>query len=215
MMRMRATAALWALIAGIAIAISVLAGVEVAYAADKGGDKGSIADTSSFLPLPGMASSTSWSGIGIGVYGQWINADADFGPANIGQNGGSAGVTLSLGYQAGQFLFEVFGDYGWVLGDLKDLGINTEMAVGGRAGVIVGQNTYLYLLGAKAWADTDWKTIDGWQYGGGVQIRFPNTPTYLSFEYRHTDWDVPGIGGLDVSSDAVRAILTVKLNAPK
>jgi hypothetical protein len=166
---------------------------------------------SAFLPLGEVAKSGSWTGVSVGGYGAWNNVDADFGaPINIGQTGPSAGVTIAGSIQAGQFVAEIFGDYGWVFGDLGDLGINNEMALGGRAGVLWGQ-AFVYALGAKAWADTDGGTFEGWQYGGGIQIRLPSTPTFVSLEYRRTDWDVSG--PLDVSSDSVRAIVSWKFGS--
>jgi hypothetical protein len=167
---------------------------------------------SGLLPLGEVAKAGSWTGISVGGYGAWNNVDADLSPFPItfGSTGPSAGVTIAGSIQAGKFVGEIFADYGWVFGDLNDLGINNEMALGGRAGVLWGQ-AFVYALGAKAWADTDGGTFEGWQYGGGVQVRLPNTPTFVSLEYRRTDWDVSG--PIDVSSDSVRAILTYRFGS--
>ena len=179
------------------------------------GKGGKVADAGATLvPAAEVSKAMGWTGIGVGAYGSWHNADLDLGPAPItlGSTGYSYGLTASASVQLGQFVLEAFGDYGWVQGDLRDIGVNREMAVGGRAGFLATPNTLVYVLGAKAWAETDWKTIDGWQYGAGMQVRFASTPTYLSLEYRKTDWDVDLPAGLDLSSDTVRAAVTYKLN---
>jgi hypothetical protein len=151
------------------------------------------------------AGASSWTGVGIGAYGAWLNADADVGPFNIGLNGQAAGITASIGAKMGAFVIEGFGEYGWVFGDLHDLGVDNEMAAGIRAGFLVSPQTLVYAVGAKAWIDTSAGMFDGWQYGGGVKMHMKGTPTFLSLEYRRAEYD---IHGLDVTADTVRAGFT-------
>jgi hypothetical protein len=151
------------------------------------------------------AGASSWTGVGIGAYGAWLNADADVGPFNIGLNGQAAGITASIGAKMGAFVLEGFGEYGWVFGDLHDLGVDNEMAAGIRAGFLVSPQTLVYAVGAKAWIDTSAGMFDGWQYGGGVKMHMKGTPTFLSLEYRRAEYD---IHGLDVTADTVRAGFT-------
>lgn len=201
----------------IALAIAAVAiGAGYFYpakAADKGGDK---SGPMGFLPIGEAVKANTWSGVGFGAYGSWINADADFGaPVTIGSTGYSAGLTVSASLQMGSVVLEAFGDYGWMFGDLKDIGAENEMALGGRLGFLVNQNTMLYGLGAKSWVETEGGTIDGWQYGGGVKMRFASTPTFLSLEYRHSEYDASSILPVDITSDSVRAVITVQLGATK
>jgi hypothetical protein len=162
---------------------------------------------SGVLPIGEVAKAgaSSWTGVGIGAYGAWLNADADVGPFNIGLNGQAAGITASIGAKMGAFVLEGFGEYGWVFGDLHDLGVDNEMAAGIRAGFLVSPQTLVYAVGAKAWIDTSAGMFDGWQYGGGVKMHMKGTPTFLSLEYRRAEYD---IHGLDVTADTVRAGFT-------
>jgi hypothetical protein len=162
---------------------------------------------SGVLPIGEVAKAgaSSWTGVGIGAYGAWLNADADVGPFNIGLNGQAAGITASIGAKMGAFVIEGFGEYGWVFGDLHDLGVDNEMAAGIRAGFLVSPQTLVYAVGAKAWIDTSAGMFDGWQYGGGVKMHMKGTPTFLSLEYRRAEYD---IHGLDVTADTVRAGFT-------
>jgi hypothetical protein len=202
-----------ALIVGVAAALGgfLAAGSGTAYAGDLSGDKKtSIASPQSLFTVAPQGG-PSWSGIGIGVYGSWIDGQTDTGPINIGSTGQSLGGELSGAVQMGHFVLEGFGDYGWVFGDLHDIGVNREAALGARFGYLVTNNVQLYALGARAWMDTDAKWINGWQYGGGAAIRFPNTPTELKLEWRHSMWDTSGIICTDATSDAVMAIVSFKL----
>jgi hypothetical protein len=157
------------------------------------------------VPVGEVARASTWTGVGIGVYGAWLNADADVGPFNIGMNAPSAGISVSIGAKMGAFVLEGFGEYGWVFGDLHDLGVDNEMAAGIRAGFLVSPQTLVYAVGAKAWIDTSAGMFDGWQYGGGVKMHMKGTPTFLSLEYRRAEYD---IHGLDVTADTVRAGFT-------
>lgn len=226
MMRMRKTATtgalgLLGLVLGLALVFffGAIAGTGSALAGDKGGDKaGSAIAATQPQYLLGPSSDPvkggAWSGFGVGLYGSLINADTDTVPS-LGLTGQLVGVTVSYSHQIGAFVVEGFGEYGWMLGDLKDLGVSTEMAVGGRAGVLMNQQTLLYAVGARAWLDTDFGTIDGWQYGGGVALRLAGTPTVVKLEYRHVDWNTSGLIGVDATDDRVMAILSVQLGVSK
>jgi opacity protein-like surface antigen len=184
--------------------------ISPAGAADKGGDKSS---PLGFLPIGEAVKANSWSGLSIGGYGTWVNADTDTSPISIGSTGYTAGGTIAASLQMGSFVGEVFGDYGWFFGDLKDIGAEREMALGGRLGVLLNQNTLLYGVGAKSWVETEGGTIDGWQYGLGAKMRFASTPTVLSLEYRHGEYEAGGVLPIDLTTDTVRLGISYQFNA--
>jgi opacity protein-like surface antigen len=158
----------------------------------------------------GEPAGVKWGGIGVGVYGSWINGQLDTGsPINIGSDGTALGGQLSYGLQAGSFVAEVFGEYGFLFGNLKTLGADAEYALGGKAGILMNPSTLVYGLGAKSWIDTDTGlgTIDGWQFGGGVAVKLPSTPLFVSMEYRRGLYEIQGI---DANTDTVRLGLTYK-----
>jgi hypothetical protein len=169
--------------------------------------------TASILPeIPGVTTKGSWTGFGGGVYGSYINADTDTTPS-AGLTGQSLGGTISASIQMGSLVLETFGTYGTLFGDLKDLGVDTEMSLGGRACVLATQQTAFCAVGAKLWLDTDAGNIDGWQYGGAVKFRPQNTPLELAFEYLHSTYDTAGVLGVDTTSDSVRAVITYRLGS--
>jgi hypothetical protein len=168
----------------------------------------------SILPeIPGVTTAKGgWTGFGVGGYGSLINADTDETPST-GLTGQSAGGMLSGSLQVGSMVFDVFGTYGWMFGDLKDLGVDTEMSLGGRACVLATQQTAFCAVGAKLWLDTDAGNINGWQYGGAVKWRPQNSPLELALEVLHSEYDTAGILGVDTTSDSVRMVLSYKLGA--
>jgi hypothetical protein len=169
---------------------------------------------SGLVPLGEVAKAGSWTGLGLGIYGSWANADTDTSPLSLGSSGYTAGASISASLQMSSIVLEAFGEFGWVFGDLQDIGANNEMAVGGRLGYLINAHTMLYAVGAKSWVDTDFGTIDGWQYGGGVRVRFASTPTFLSLEYRHSEYDASSIGlPIDITSDSVRAAIIIQFGS--
>lgn len=187
-------------------ALAVLAVIAVGYCVPAKADG---LPKSGLLPIGEAVKANSWTGFGVGIYGSGINADTDTTPS-IGLTGQSAGGMLSASAQMGSFVLEGFGTYGWMFGDLKDLGVDAEMSVGARACVLANQQTAFCAMGAKAWLDTEAGMINGWQLGGGVKFRFQNTPTELALEYVHSTYDTAGILGVDTTSDAIRAVLTYR-----
>jgi hypothetical protein len=167
--------------------------------------------TASILPdIPGVTVKGSWSGFGAGVYGSYINADTDTTPS-LGLTGQSVGGILSASIQMGQLVLEAYGTYGWMFGDLKDLGVDNEMSLGGRACVLATQQTAFCATGAKLWLDTEAGNVNGWQYGGAVKWRPQNSPIELALEVLHSEYDTAGVLGVDTTSDSARLILTYRL----
>jgi hypothetical protein len=169
--------------------------------------------TASILPdIPGVTAKGGWTGLGVGVYGSYLNADTDTVPS-IGLTGQSAGGTVSGSLQVGSMVFDVFGTYGWMFGDLKDLGVDNEMSLGGRACVLATQQTAFCAVGAKLWIDTEAGNINGWQYGGAVKFRPQGTALELALEVLHSEYDTAGVLGVDTTSDSARLILTYRFGS--
>jgi hypothetical protein len=168
----------------------------------------------SILPIGEVAKAGSWTGLGLGFYGSYINADTDTVPS-IGLTGQSAGGMLSASLQMGSFVLEGFGTYGWMFGDLKDLGVDNEMSLGGRACVLATQQTAFCATGAKLWLDTEAGNINGWQYGGAVKFRPQGTALELTFEVLRSEYDTEGVLGVDTTSDSARLVLSYRFNATK
>jgi hypothetical protein len=161
------------------------------------------------VPVAEVAAAQGWNGIGVGVYGSWIGGQVDGGPFSPSAEGSAVGGQISYSAQAGIFVAEVFGEYGFIFGDLKTIGAENEFAAGAKAGLLMHPSTLIYGLAAKSWIDPkEGDLIDGWQFGGGVAVRVPSTPLITTLEYRRGFYD---IGGYDVTSDTVRVGLTYRL----
>jgi opacity protein-like surface antigen len=170
------------------------------------------------LMLLGLGSTPAlaWTGCGVGGHGSLINGDVDFGgPTNIGSNGYAAGLNVACDYRFGNgpMVIGAFADYSWIFGDIQSIGVNAEMAGGARAGVLLNDSTLLYTLVAKTRLMTDLAgNVDGWAFGGGVQMKLPSSPLYVSLEYRHSMLDVADIApGLNASTDTVRLGVLFKM----
>lgn len=195
--------------------LAIVAGLALAALVFVFWPKGARADTiTKGSPVAiGQVANATWSGIGIGVYGAYINADTDTSPFSEGSTGTGLGGAVTASVQMGQIVVEGFGEYGWVFGDLKDaLGVNTEINLGGSVGYLVNASTKVYVLGAKSWVDTDAGSVDGWQAGGGIQTRLPNSALFLKLEYRHGWYNTEDILCVDSTADVVRVGLDYKFN---
>jgi hypothetical protein len=161
------------------------------------------------VPIGEVAAAQNWNGVGVGVYGSWIGGQLDYGPGSPSAEGSAVGGQISYSAQAGIFVAEVFGEYGFMFGDLKTIGAENEFAAGAKAGLLMHPSTLVYGLAAKSWIDPkEGDLIDGWQFGGGIAVKVPSTPLITTLEYRRGFYD---IGGYDVTSDTVRVGLTYRL----
>lgn len=195
---------LWICLGVAAVAVLVFA-VPRARAEGISGAPSSIAGPVSFL------GTGTFSGIGVEAYGSWVNADTDTSPISLGSTAYTVGGALSAGMQFGSIVVEGFGEYGFVYGDLRDIGgVDRQYAAGGRLGYLVNPQTMIYAVGAKSWIETDAGTVDGWQYGGGVQYRIGNSQWFGRAEYRHGEYDTKDILCVDAVTDTVTVGLTYK-----
>lgn len=177
-----------------------------AFAADKGGPN--------FLDIPGATPKSVWTGLGFGAYGSMLNGDVDLGPINLGANGNEAGLALSYDVAMGAFLIGAGVEYGRVFGDLHNIGVDANLAVFGRAGVFATASTLMYLRVGRSRLDTAAGNLDGWQWGGGFEIKMPTAPVFLKLEALKGTYDLSDIGGppVDAEITTVRLGVTYKLN---
>ena len=88
-------------------------------------------------------------------------------------------------YRQGIFVVGAFADYNWALSDLSKLGIDKELALGGKAGIMVNPSTQVGGL----WA---WSQLSG----GGEHINGQKYGPYVKFKIS----DAPGLyGGVDIT----------------
>lgn len=129
----------------------------------------------------------SWTGIyggGFGQYGSGLVTDGD--PYGYGSSGPMAGVAAGLTVQAGQLVFGAEISHAWHFGDLKDVGLDRDIEITGRGGVLLGSNVLFY--GHVAWSQihTKWGDFTGWKFGPGFEVRMPDAP----------GWSIDMRGGL-------------------
>ena len=160
-----------------------------------------------------MQPTKTHAGCGIGGTLGWTNADLEApGPINMGSNGARAGGRALCDWQYQAIVIGLFVDYDWQWGDLKTIGVEHELTVGGRGGVAVSQSAFVY--GHASWmrADGSFGHADGLGYGIGTELRVPASPVALDFRWTHKTYDNVLGSGLDVNADEFKATLVFKLN---
>lgn len=219
-----------------------------------------IAGISLFLSLTATASAadtkTNWTGcyigVGVGMASTTNNASIDVvgGPSiigidGLGSNGAAFGGQVGCDIQiAKQFVVGAWGSYDWhnqewsissglIGGPIATMSIDTQWAIGGRAGVIINENVLVYgLIGytqmqtsavkvpllATSFAVSD---FSGMVFGGGMEMALGNG-LFLTGEYRYSRFDaeaaslIPGVLNLNMEPDmhTVSARLTYRFGVP-
>lgn len=162
------------------------------------------AETASAPPLfdlPQASAKAPWSGFyaGAGI-NRTIAEVSGSGPVGLSSDAWAAVPIVGFDYQFGQMLAGMSVSYAFLQGDLKDLGINRELAVTARAGFLPTSDVLLY--GHVSWArlNTDFGDVDGWKIGPGVEVK-TGSPITLDFRYEYGTWDVSGLpSSIDVHS---------------
>ena len=194
------------MLAGTAFML-LLAGTLIAKAADKGGKA---APMTTSVPV-----TSGWTGCGLGLHVSRVNADVDLGPINIGANGHTAGVSALCDVAFDRLVLGVFVDYDRMWGDLEAI-VNSDLTVGGRAGVLVTQAALFYAH--AGWSRVDLaggSDLDGYKVGIGVEVKIPSAPVSLDLRYTHGMYDNVMGSGLDASSDSVRLGLVYRFFATR
>lgn len=163
--------------------------------------------------FPGSAGA-QWTGCGAGVHGGVLAGQVDNGgPIGIGSQGQAAGVSVNCDYRMQAFVAGAFAEYSWIFGDLETVGVEKDLTLGGRLGVLVNQGSLLYVH--AGWSRLDiggGGDVDGWKIGLGNEFRIPNSPMYLDLRYTYSDYDISDMAppGVDASAHSVRLGLNLK-----
>lgn len=150
-----------------------------------------------------MAADPKWTGFGIGGQGGIASAD---GADNTQLGGGHAALDL----KAGNVVFGAFVEYNWLRGDGKDAGVNNELALGGRACVLIAPN--VCVGGRAAWSqlDTIIGKVDGYKFGPALDVALPTdgaVKPYLGISYDQGRYEE---NGQSLTTHSVMARLTFK-----
>lgn len=131
-------------------------------------------------------------------------AAADFSGFRIGANIGYAdegsedaityAVNAGYDFQSGGGVFGITAE----LGDSNETG--RDIAVGGRAGGVIGSNTLLYVHGAYTNLNAAGFNFEGVRGGAGIEFAVSDN-VYFNTEYRYSDYD----SGLDFHGVVVGA----------
>ena len=171
----------------------------------------------SALLLSAAPSMAQWTGCGIGVGGAIANGqvyDGPLAPFNIGisTQGQKVDGTVFCDYRMQAFVLGAGVSYGNFFGDAKDLGINNDLTIYGRLGVLTSPANLLYAH--AGWTDLKFNGghADGYKLGIGDEFRIPNSPIYLDIRYSYSQYnpDSMGFPGFKVNSNEFRLGLNLK-----
>ena len=155
-----------------------------------------------------------WTGCGAGVHGGLVAGQVDAGgPIGIGSQGHTAGVSLNCDYRMQVFVVGAFADYSWMFGDLKTVGVEKDLTLGGRLGVLINSGSLLYV--GAGWTQLSLSgggDVDGWKILLGNEFRIPNSPLYLDLRATYASYDLSDMAppGVDASGLSARAGFNVK-----
>ncbi len=172
------------------------------FAADKGGKPAAAP-----AAAPAVA---SWTGFGVDVHGALPTATLDGGyPINASIDGQMVGLGVFYNHQfvGSSIVVGVDANYDRLFGDLQSFaGVDYAVTLGLRAGVLVTNSTLIYARGEWLRAVGSGDHVDGWGFGGGIEVRIKDAPVSLALEYMHDWMDKDAFGpGVDVTADRVTA----------
>lgn len=156
-----------------------------------------------------------WTGCGVGVGGAVFSGMVESGsPIGIGTQGEKLSTQLNCDYRMQAFVLGGGVNYDFFVGNPKDLGINNDLYLYGRLGVLVNPVDLLYVHGG--WTQLDTSTpigeVNGWKMGLGNEFRIPNSPIYFDMRYSYAMYGVKDILGpsVDANSHEFRLGLNLK-----
>lgn len=158
----------------------------------------------------------SWSGCSFGGFGTYVAGLAipDGSPFGLGANGQNAGVSFGCDVAVTPDKKLVAGfeaSYAWLMGKgLNDLGIDHDLSLTSRLGYVFAPGAMPYVHAGWSRLDGSGGHIDGYKLGLGVEFKMA-TAVYGDVRWSHGIWDVPGLSGVDVSTDEVRVGMKIKL----
>lgn len=144
-----------------------------------------------------------WTGCGVGALGAFTAAVATEGdPIGLGTIAPSAGALVNCDYKAGAFVIGGEATYRYFMGDMKQIGFNTDWGVNGRVGVLLSPTSLLGVRGGWGQIDTDYGNLSNWRVGLFNEFRIPNSPIYLDLR---ADYVTYNLGDLNHHLDTVDA----------
>jgi hypothetical protein len=153
----------------------------------------------------------AWSGCGVGIQASWAVAQLDLGaPIGISSEGLVPGAVVNCDAKLGDspLLVGVFASYGMPQGDLKTIGANGDLSLGGRAGVVIG-NAMPFLSASWSRLDTDGGNTDGYKAGAGLELNV--APGWYMAGIIERGWYSDFLGsGLDVTTTEATLRLSYK-----
>jgi hypothetical protein len=161
----------------------------------------------------------AWTGCGVSLGASAMVGSLDFGaPIDISSSGQRADVGLSCDMRMGTspLIIGAFARYGHFFGDLETIGLEHQVSLGARAGVLASESALIY--GHAAWTRTQVTGLDGINgltIGPGVEVRLAGSPLYLSLEYGYGIPDVSEFTSADVRTHEFAARLTWKFYQTK
>lgn len=167
-----------------------------------------------FKPAPAKA----FTGCGVGIGASLVTASIDFGaPVDISSSGQQLDIEGRCSAKMGTspIIMGAFVNYGHVFGDLKTVGVESQLNVGGTLGVLVNPGAHVYTHLAWARAEVNGLgSLDGWKFGPGIEVKIPNSPLYLDMRYAYGIWDVSDFTTADARSQEVRLGLVWRFQQP-
>lgn len=155
------------------------------------------------------------SGCSLGGFGSHLAGLAvpDGSPVGLGAQGQMLGVSLGCDVPLAGTKLILGGEvsYAWMFGDLADIGVDTDLSLTGRVGYALSSTVMPYAHAGWSRLDASGTNIDGYKVGLGAEMRVPGQPVYFDVRWSHGMWDVPGVSGIDVTTDEFRAGLKIKL----
>lgn len=155
----------------------------------------------------------AWSGCGAGAHASHMVGELNGGgPIGLSSTGHLAGVSVNCDWRMQQIVIGGEAAYSFMFGDLESLGIQRDLTLTGRLGVLITPAALLY--GHAGWTqlDTSGPNINGVKLGFGTELKLPDAPLYIDTRYSYAIYDVDSIigPGVDARGHAISVALKFK-----
>lgn len=152
-----------------------------------------------------------FTGCGVGVFGALGHGQVDLGPVDIGLGGQQAGLNVSCDVKMGQIVVGAGADYGWMFGDLEKFGIDHNIYLYGRAGLLVNELSLFYGHAGLTRYEGSGGHLDGYKLGVGTELKLPKTPGSLDLRYSYVTLTDEILPGRDTTGHEFRIGLSFKI----
>lgn len=151
-------------------------------------------------------------GCSLGAGAAHVSGHVDIGgPLNLGVEDQKVVGEVACDANVGKDWMAGIGiNYGAPMGDLDDIGLNSDLTVFGRAGPKFG-NAWIYGHVGHSWLDTAGGDIDGWKFGIGSESKLvEGQPFYLDMRYSRALYKDALGSGVDIEADEFMALFKYK-----